>query len=195
MLKRIPTYLSGLRLAAGPLIFLCYALEVDFSILSGIFLTAALTDALDGVLARRWNVCTKIGAWLDHLSDKVLVTSSLYVICMHYHDCFALIVLSWLTVQRELIGLAARSYPIEGKIQSGESFSVSALGKIKTVMQCLGIFVFFVSMAYCEKMIFFIGLIFFSCSVLLAWISLARYLQVLYLSDCSQDLAQTTEGH
>lgn len=45
-----------------------------------VFVTAALTDFLDGYLARRWRITTTLGAFLDTVADKVLVTGALLVL-------------------------------------------------------------------------------------------------------------------
>jgi CDP-diacylglycerol--glycerol-3-phosphate 3-phosphatidyltransferase len=44
---------------------------------AGLFLAAALTDSLDGYLARRWKQVTKLGIVLDPIADKLLITAAL----------------------------------------------------------------------------------------------------------------------
>ena len=174
MIASLPTLISGLRLLAGPLILALYLLSYSPKVLTVIFILASLSDALDGVLARRWNCCTKVGAWLDHLADKVLVTSTLFVLCLYWPQRI-LIFLTWLIVQRELIALSARSYPVALKTEAGETFAVSILGKMKTVLQCVSITLLLLSWVYDCGSILGYGLVLLAFSAALGWISLGDY--------------------
>jgi len=90
----IPNILTGIRLAAGVVMFLILAgatggIPVLSSYLSPedqfglyraaffIFVVAASTDWIDGYLARRWHATTRWGAILDPIADKVLVTGAI----------------------------------------------------------------------------------------------------------------------
>ena len=180
MFKSLPTAISGLRLLAGPLILALYLLSYGPKVLTVIFIVASLSDALDGMLARRWQCCTKVGAWLDHLADKVLVTSTLFVLCLYWPQRI-LVVLTWLIVQRELIALSARSYPVALKVEAGETFAVSILGKMKTALQCISIILLLLSWDYdCCTMLGY-GLVLLALSAALGWISLGYYFVGLFI--------------
>ena len=89
----IPNILTGVRLAAGVVMFLILAGVTGTPVLSNylspddqfalyrvafiIFVVAASTDWVDGFLARRWNATTRWGAILDPIADKVLVTGAI----------------------------------------------------------------------------------------------------------------------
>lgn len=90
----IPNILTGIRLAAGVVMFLILAgatggIPIVSSYLSPedqfglyraaffIFVVAASTDWIDGYLARRWHATTRWGAILDPIADKVLVTGAI----------------------------------------------------------------------------------------------------------------------
>lgn len=90
----IPNLLTGLRLVAGVIMFLilCGAMggvpivsaylspEDQFALYRAafvLFVVAALTDWVDGFLARRWNAMTRWGAILDPIADKILVTGTI----------------------------------------------------------------------------------------------------------------------
>jgi len=71
----IPNILTLLRILAVPL-FLSLLVEGEHDAALTIFLLAGVTDAVDGMIARMWNLRTELGAHLDPLADKLLVVSS-----------------------------------------------------------------------------------------------------------------------
>jgi len=80
----LPNLLALVRIVLTPVImaFVLLADEIDhgYGIALGVFVVAALTDFADGYLARRWHITTTLGAFLDSVADKVLVTGSLLVL-------------------------------------------------------------------------------------------------------------------
>ncbi|MDA8190549.1 MAG: CDP-alcohol phosphatidyltransferase family protein, partial [Gammaproteobacteria bacterium] len=70
-----PNILTLLRIALIPVFVLVYFLPVSWANVgtAGFFLLAALTDWLDGYLARRWNQSSAFGAFLDPVADKLMV--------------------------------------------------------------------------------------------------------------------------
>ena len=99
-----------------------------------VFTVAALSDALDGYLARRLGQETPIGRQLDPLVDKLIVGSALIHLLPHEGSGL----MPWMVTAilvRELIVQALRSL-IEGR---GEPFGARMVGKLKTVFQCLAI--------------------------------------------------------
>ena len=73
MLQYLPNSLTVLRLLlAGPLGWLVLREQYHWALVVG--LLAGLTDALDGLLARRLNALSRFGAALDPVADKVLIT-------------------------------------------------------------------------------------------------------------------------
>lgn len=68
----LPNLISLLRLLAVPIMVLLM-LEAAYSWAFWLFLAAGLSDALDGFVARRWKLATRLGDYLDPLADKVLL--------------------------------------------------------------------------------------------------------------------------
>lgn len=100
---------------------------------AGLFVLAALTDALDGPLARRLGAVTPLGAALDHAGDKVLLACTLIALAvtgLPRELAFAAILL----IGRDLLIGGVR----EGMAQSGASIPVGRLGKIKTALAFIG---------------------------------------------------------
>jgi cardiolipin synthase len=75
----VPNTLTVLRILLVPAIVVAL-LRQNYGIALGIFLCAGASDGLDGFIARRFNLCTPLGAVLDPLADKLLVVSSAMVL-------------------------------------------------------------------------------------------------------------------
>lgn len=143
----LPTALSLTRLIAGPLIaaLIVWAHQSLFSggpimaarlygVSAVLFIAAAATDALDGMLARRTNAVTPLGAALDHVADKVLIASVLIALA------YAALPLDLIAVAIVLIG---RDLAIAGLRESmGARMPVDGLGKLKALTAMSGVAAF-----------------------------------------------------
>lgn len=101
---------------------------------SFIFLFAALTDALDGWIARNLNITSKFGAFLDPVADKLLVAVTLILLVSKLDY---LVIPAMIIVSREIIVSALREWMAE--LGKRASLAVSWLGKIKTAMQMVAL--------------------------------------------------------
>lgn len=75
MKRHLPNVLTGLRLLAAPVVF-GLMLRHQWSALIPLFIAIAVTDSLDGYLARKWNAMSRLGAYLDPIADKLLLSGS-----------------------------------------------------------------------------------------------------------------------
>ncbi len=103
----------------------------DFIALS-VFLAAALTDLLDGYLARRWKQVTTVGTLLDPIADKLLVSAALISLVQ------IRLLPGWLVVL-----IISREFAVSGlrSIAAAEGYTIKAseLGKSKMALQVVGI--------------------------------------------------------
>lgn len=135
----IATLLTWFRIAAIPLIAFVYYLPPGKwmrPLACIIFTIAGLTDWLDGYLARRLNLTSKFGAFLDPVADKLMVTTTLVIIVQS--DPRILIALTAaIIIGRELTISALREWMAE--LGARKLVAVSGFGKIKTIMQMVGL--------------------------------------------------------
>jgi CDP-diacylglycerol--glycerol-3-phosphate 3-phosphatidyltransferase len=118
---------TGLRIAVSPVI-MGLLLGHSYTAAAILFLVAAMTDWFDGRLARRWDVATRLGSFLDTTADKLLVTTALVglVAVGRASPWVALIIIA-----REFTILGLRAAVAAGGLQ----FETSMLGKWKATVQ------------------------------------------------------------
>jgi CDP-diacylglycerol--glycerol-3-phosphate 3-phosphatidyltransferase len=145
MLLNTPNILTLLRIALIPAFIVAYYWTSPWShmLATGLFVLAALTDWLDGYLARKWEQTSPFGAFLDPVADKLMVAAALVMLVAdprvqaHVLDIrlFAVVVL--VIVGREITVSALREWMAE--VGKRSHVKVSYVGKIKTVSQMVAI--------------------------------------------------------
>ena len=140
----LPNTLSLLRMVLVPF-FVWAVLAMDMGTLWGrlvpaiIFAVTSFTDFLDGQIARRCNLVTNFGKFLDPLADKFMVFAALVAMVYRYrylHPAFV-----WCTVIIMFRELAVTSLRLVAAGQSGVVIAASFFGKLKTVSQIAGILI------------------------------------------------------
>jgi cardiolipin synthase (CMP-forming) len=138
MFFNLPTLLTWARIVAIPLVVGVFYLDVDWptrnTVATGLFIVVALTDWADGYLARRLNMTSSFGAFLDPVADKFLVCAALLVL-VHLNRLHALVAL--VIIGREIAISALREWMAQ--IGASRSVAVHMLGKVKTVVQMVAI--------------------------------------------------------
>jgi CDP-diacylglycerol--glycerol-3-phosphate 3-phosphatidyltransferase len=130
----LPNWLSLLRIVFIPAIVYLISTQRPRLLFASciLFIIAGITDGLDGLIARRMSMKSKLGLYLDPLADKLLVSSVL--IALTYYDLVPL----WVTILlvcREFVINGLRSfYAIEGI-----TLYPSLAGKMKTTFQIVGV--------------------------------------------------------
>jgi CDP-diacylglycerol--glycerol-3-phosphate 3-phosphatidyltransferase len=138
MFLTIPTLLTWARIAAIPLIIGVYYVPLEPGlrnlVATVMFVFFALTDWLDGWLARRLNQTSAFGAFLDPVADKFLVCASLLILV---HLQRADVFLALIIIGREIAISALREWMAQ--IGASRSVAVHMLGKLKTMSQMVAI--------------------------------------------------------
>jgi CDP-diacylglycerol---glycerol-3-phosphate 3-phosphatidyltransferase len=122
---------TGVRILLAPVV-MALVLDGSDTLAAIIFMVAAATDWVDGRLARRWGVTTRLGAFLDTTADKLLVTTALLALVSvdRASPWVALII-----VGREFTILGLRAAVASG----GRHLETSMLGKWKATVQFVAI--------------------------------------------------------
>lgn len=156
----LPNVLTLVRVSVIPLLVIFFYLPVSWGHLVAaiIFASASFTDWLDGYLARYLKQATKLGAFMDPVADKLMVSIALVLIVAEPTFQFislpnsvvtipaaAITIPAAIIVTREIIVSALREWMAE--IGKRSSVAVSTLGKIKTAVQMLALVV----LLYCDN--------------------------------------------
>ena len=127
----LPNKLTILRIIAIP-VFIVVLLMGHRYIATVIFIAAALTDMLDGHIARKYNMVTNFGKLMDPLADKLLVMSALLLLVQLGN------VAGWMAVV-----ILAREFSVTGlrQVAASEGIVIAAgvTGKVKTILQMIAI--------------------------------------------------------
>jgi CDP-diacylglycerol--glycerol-3-phosphate 3-phosphatidyltransferase len=134
----IPTMLTLFRIVLVPVLVFCFYWANPWSnvLACAVFVLGALTDILDGWIARRYQMYSAFGAFLDPVADKLAVTVALFLI-VQWHHTVPIALLSAVIVGREITISALR----EWMAQMGDHglVKVAGLGKLKTIVQMTAI--------------------------------------------------------
>jgi CDP-diacylglycerol---glycerol-3-phosphate 3-phosphatidyltransferase len=133
--------LTLLRIIFIPLFVIVFYLPFSLAHLScaAIFTVAAITDWLDGYVARKYNQTTSFGAFLDPVADKLMVAIALLLLVSIHHESAWFVAAAAVIVGREIVISALREWMAE--IGQRASVAVSFIGKIKTTLQMVAIIV------------------------------------------------------
>ena len=134
MVITLPTWLTLLRIALVPVLVACfYSPMAGTNVLAALlFVAIALTDWLDGWLARRYGLVSAFGAFLDPVADKLTVTVVLFVI-VQQDPTPLMAIIGAIIVGREISITALREWM--ATIGQRAQTRVAWVGKIKTVVQ------------------------------------------------------------
>ncbi|MGC1508387.1 CDP-diacylglycerol--glycerol-3-phosphate 3-phosphatidyltransferase [Ketobacter sp. MCCC 1A13808] len=138
VLFTIPNVLTLLRICLIPVFILAFYTHSEWNKLAAatIFAIAGITDWIDGYLARKMDQTSKLGAFLDPVADKLMVSAAL-VLLVESHSSALLAIPAIVIISREITVSALREWMAE--LGKRASIAVSYIGKIKTAAQMVAI--------------------------------------------------------
>ena len=138
MLKMVPNWMTILRIMVAPVIAVLIWLDdvkTGYMPALTLFVLASISDFIDGWMARRLGVVSKLGAMLDPIADKVLIGTCLVSLAHVTEDGWWFILPAIIIMTREFLISGLREF------MAGRSFNmpVSVLAKWKTTLQLVAI--------------------------------------------------------
>lgn len=147
-LLTLPTILTIGRVAAVPLLVTTFYMNSWWgtTATTSIFIAAAITDWLDGYLARKMKLGSAFGAFLDPVADKLMVAATLVLLCTRPPDVAIFGQMPWLLtvpsiaiIGREITMSAVREWAASQNGKLSEAVAVNNLGKWKTASQMIAL--------------------------------------------------------
>lgn len=138
MKLNLANILTLLRIAAIPIVVVCFYSPLDYArpIAAILFGLAAITDMIDGWVARRFGQTSRFGEFLDPVADKLMVAIVLVMLVQAesgwFEDVIAMIIIG-----REITISALREWM--ATIGQRANVKVDITGKVKTTLQMFGI--------------------------------------------------------
>lgn len=157
----LPTWLTLFRVALLPVMVAVFYLPFPGHNITAavVFVFAAITDWLDGYLARRLKLTSAFGAFLDPVADKLMVAVTLFLLVQSHPSSgwsgILMAVTSAVIVGREISVSALREWMAE--IGMSATVKVALVGKLKTVMQMVALVVLLVQKEAATLRLYHIG--------------------------------------
>ena len=186
----LPNKLTISRVVMIPVFILFFYLNftAHYFVALAVFAIASLTDMLDGMIARKYNLVTNLGKFLDPIADKVLVLSG-FVVILTVPEIFTANLGSWAIIAAGcgVAAILAREIIVSGfrMVAAKAEIVIAAdkIGKYKTVTQDICIVVLLIGAGVCEltehitgEIINYIWLGLFALAVILTVVSGINYI-------------------
>lgn len=142
-------------------------------LLTLVFVLAAVTDWLDGFLARKMGISSAFGRFLDPVADKLMVAAALIVL-VQWHPNIVMAIIAIVIISREIAVSALREWMAE--LGNRTSVAVSYVGKLKTTFQMVAITVLLLNWQSLEM----VGYVLMLVAVVLTLWSMMIYLKAAW---------------
>jgi CDP-diacylglycerol--glycerol-3-phosphate 3-phosphatidyltransferase len=139
-MKFFVNFLSAFRICAAFAIIPTLMLNMYWTTFI-LYVLGAASDWFDGFLARKYNVCTKIGGVMDHIGDKLLVVNTFIMLAIMMPVWFVVVPII-IMIARELYISGLREFLGTQKIEMPVPKARFSMGKIKTTLQMISIAAF-----------------------------------------------------
>ena len=192
---QIANTLTFARIVMIPLVMVCFYLPYPWGKAAAafLFIAAAITDSLDGYLARRLNQMSALGAFLDPVADKLMVATALILLVsdepvflrpFHFNPHILITATAAIIVGREITISALREWMAE--LGARGKVAVSSMGKLKTIFQMTGLSLMLYQSDFLGLPIFELGV-----ACLVAAAALTLWSMFAYLAAAWPDLSKS----
>lgn len=175
----LPNQLTLLRVLVIPLLVLIFYSDFQWRFLASgaLFGLAGITDALDGYIARKYNMSTPFGAFLDPVADKLLVAVALALL-IEENSSLVFTLPAMVILCREILISALREWMAE--VGSRAKVAVSFIGKLKTTLQIIALVLLLAFQQESPFYLYELGMMcLYTAAVLTLW-SMAIYLKAAW---------------
>jgi CDP-diacylglycerol--glycerol-3-phosphate 3-phosphatidyltransferase/cardiolipin synthase len=181
MIPNIPNSLTLLRIALIPVFIIFFYMPVSYGnqVCAAIFALAAITDWLDGYLARKLGQMSAFGAFLDPVADKLMVATAL-ILVVQADPTPALAIPAIIIVGREVSISALREWMAE--MGERAKVAVTVIAKIKTAAQMVAILMLIYRESIWELPVYTIGYVLLYVSAILTVWSMFVYIRAAWPS-------------
>jgi len=177
----IANQLTLIRIVFIPLLVVVYysPFEWRFLLSAALFGLAGITDALDGYIARKYQMTTPFGAFLDPVADKLMVAVALALL-IQSHSSIWFTLPATVIICREIVISALREWMAE--LGKRATVAVSMIGKVKTTLQIVAIVVLLAVNPSGYRIINIVGYVtMYGAAILTLW-SMILYLRAAWPS-------------
>ena len=184
MTLNTPTLLTIARILLLPVIVAVFYINAPWArpLCCAIFLIAAVTDWLDGYLARKWNIESEFGAFLDPVADKLMVATVL-ILVVEDASSWWITLPAIIIIGREITISALREWM--ASVGSRARVAVSYLGKLKTTMQITALAMLLHKVDLFILPVYSMGIFFLYAAAALTIWSMVDYLMAAFRSQPS----------
>ena len=177
----IPNLLTLLRILLIPVFLVLFYMQTPWAreAATAVFVLAAVTDWLDGYLARRMQLVSALGAFLDPVADKLMVATAL-VLLVQSDPQISVAVAAAVIIGREIAISALREWMAE--IGNRTRVAVSEIGKFKTAAQMVAISLLIYRDDLWGVPVYTVGLVLLYIAVVLTLWSMTLYLRAAWPS-------------
>ena len=193
MKNNLPTWLTLLRIALLPVVVVVFYIDAPWArpLSCLVFSVAAVTDWLDGYLARRWGVESRFGAFLDPVADKLMVATVLILI-VEFDASPWLTVPAIIIIGREITISALREWMAQMGARS--KVAVGWIGKVKTTAQIIALGMLLYLHDFLGLPIYQIGTVaLYVAAVLTIW-SMISYMRAAFEDEATDPAVEAVAG-
>jgi len=146
--------LTYFRIIAGPIIFLLILIPQSYGIALSVFILASASDYLDGFLARKYSLTSMLGAVLDPIADKILITFAVIALSLSLESIYVAF-LGSIILAREYWVSALRDF--NARNDNENATTVTFLAKTKTAVQLGTLCLYLASLSLNSALLLFLA--------------------------------------